>query len=103
MDMYSHDDIMLLVERSREHSGILDEVASGLHSRDPELAGDCAELMRSVAEQASDVVRPYARCLVEAAEHPDERVRDEALRAMAILGVSADDVADESEPRSSDA
>ncbi len=103
MDMYSRNDIMLLVERSREHSAILDEVASGLHSQDPELAGDCAELMRSVAEQATDIVRPYARCLVEAAEHPDERVQDEALRAMAILGVSADDVASESETHSAHA
>lgn len=89
--MYTRNDIMLLVERSRMNPRILEEVARGLYSKDDELAGDCAELMHSVAEQASDVVRPYADCLVDAAEHPDGRVHDEARKAMHVLGLRRKD------------
>lgn len=63
--------------------GLLLEIAAGLPSKDPNLAGDCAEVMTMVAEKHPELVAPYAQSLAVLLDHKKTRVRWEAMHALA--------------------
>jgi hypothetical protein len=64
---------------------LLDEVASGLKSRDVALVGDCAEVLTKVAEERAESVAPYAEALAMLLSHKNTRVRWEATHALALV------------------
>ena len=64
---------------------LLDEVATGLKSRDAALVGDCAEVMTKVAEEHAELVAPYAEALAALLTHRNTRARWEATHALALL------------------
>ena len=66
---------------------LLDEIAQGLKSTDPKLAGDCAEVMTLVAEAQPDLVAPYADALIARLAHQNTRVRWEVMHCLA--GIAA--------------
>ena len=80
--MFDRSDIDLLIERSMAGSGLLDELACGMRCSDEELAWDCAELLRRVAQSRCGLVEPYRSTLELCAQHPSEHVRLEAEAAL---------------------
>ncbi|AKU92609.1 hypothetical protein AKJ08_2996 [Vulgatibacter incomptus] len=68
-----------------ESPELLEEIATGLASRDARLAGDCAEVMTKVGERRPEVTAPYAEALVLALGHKNGRVRWESAHALALV------------------
>ena len=64
---------------------LLDEIAGGLASSDPKLAGDCAEVMTLVAAEKPELVAMYADALVAQLSHKDTRVRWEVTHSLADI------------------
>ncbi len=61
------------------------EIAEGLQSPDPALAGDCAEVMTMAAEENPQCVAPYAPLISKLLFHKNTRARWEAAHALAYL------------------
>jgi hypothetical protein len=80
--VFDRSDIDLLVERSMAGSGLLDEIVRGARSSDEDLAWDCTELLRRVAESSCGLVEPYRYVLEACTSHPSEHVREEAEAAL---------------------
>jgi hypothetical protein len=80
--VFDRSDIDLLVERSMAGSGLLDEIVRGARSSDEDLAWDCTELLRRVAESSCGLVEPYRYVLEVCTGHPSEHVREEAEAAL---------------------
>lgn len=87
--MLERADMDLFVQRSYAERGELEEVARGLFSCDESLAGDCAEILRAVAERASSLVRPYRGMLESLLDHESARVQSEAVRTVALLDATS--------------
>lgn len=64
---------------------LLDEIAEGLASPDPKLAGDCAEVMTMVAAEKPEQVAMFADALVAQMGHRDTRVRWEVMHSLAAI------------------
>ena len=64
---------------------LLAEIADGLRSPNPRLAGDCAEVMTKVAEVSPQLVAPFAAQLAEMLAHKNGRVRWESMHAFALV------------------
>jgi hypothetical protein len=87
--MWDEGDMDLFVQLCERRPAMLHEVSAGLSSWNEELAGDCAELMRHVAERASRLVVPFEDRFHLITMHEDERVRREIERTLAIISRGA--------------
>ncbi len=63
---------------------LLAEIAQGLQSSNASQAGDCAEVMTMTAEEAPQVVAPFAPLISKLLFHKSTRVRWEAAHALAL-------------------
>jgi len=89
--VFGQNDIRLLVERAYMDAGLLTELTSGLQSHDPGLAGDCAELLCQMSEQADTLLCGYESELRAAEMHPSSRVREAVIATLAhMCSVSPD-------------
>jgi len=68
-----------------QHPKLLRQIADGLQGRDAKLAGDCAEVFAMVAEKLPQIVVPYFNLLFSALDHPNNKVRWEAMHAVALI------------------
>lgn len=68
-----------------ENPLLLEEVATGLSSKDPALQGDCAEVLTKVAEVNPTLIVPYAEPLISLLTHKTTRVRWEAMHAIGLV------------------
>lgn len=64
---------------------LLAEIAEGLTNTDAACVGDCAEVMTKVAEERPELVAPYANALTGLLAHKTNRVRWEAMHALALI------------------
>lgn len=71
---------------------LLDEISTGLSSKDNALAGDCAEVFTKVSEEKPELVVKYAKDLVPLLEHKYTRARWEAMHAIALIASLIPDV-----------
>ena len=77
--------------RVRKEPRLLNEIAGGLAAQDAKLAGDCAEVMTQVAAKEPQLVAPHAGALIALLDHPDTRVRWEAMHSLAEIAALAPD------------
>lgn len=75
----------LVAQKCLRNPALLRQIASGLASDDPALAGDCAEVMTNVAMGQPALVAPWARALVPLLRHRNTRARWEAAHALALV------------------
>ena len=75
--------------RALQQPSLLAEIAIGLASTDPKLAGDCAEVMTCVAADKPELVAPYADPLIAQLDHKDTRVRWEVMHSLAEIAAQA--------------
>ncbi len=69
---------------------LLAEIVQGLADADARLAGDCAEVMTKVAEQAPSRIAPHAAILLRLLmNHRNGRVRWESAHALALVSSQA--------------
>lgn len=64
---------------------LLHWIAEGLSHKDPKLAGDCAEVLTKVAESDPRLVCPYAEALLTSLQRTNNRIRWEAMHAVALI------------------
>jgi hypothetical protein len=64
---------------------LLEEIATGLTSKDPALQGDCAEVMTKVAEVNPTLIVGYTEALISLLTHKTTRVRWEAMHALSLI------------------
>lgn len=74
-----------VVAQCIDDPGLLSEITEGLHRQDFGLVADCAEVMTKVAEYHPEWVAPYAGELAVLLNHPNTRVRWEAMHALALV------------------
>jgi len=78
-----------VAQQCLDDPGCLAEIAGGLASADPGLAGDCAEVMTMVAAKRPEYIVPFIEPLAVLLDHPKTRLRWEAAHAVALTAGQA--------------
>jgi hypothetical protein len=74
-----------VVTQCLDHPGLLVDIAGGLTHSNVAIVGDCVEVMAKVAECHPEWVAPFSPVISQLLNHPNTRVRWEAMHALALV------------------